>query len=91
MPDGDPDVPTDDREFADRPHEVLRGIQIQVPLFAFVPVESRFDIRLDRELGFDCVSLHLDLRASRSITSMAGWEEDGFWRYRRKRSSASCR
>ncbi|MGH9972134.1 MAG: tetratricopeptide repeat protein, partial [Pyrinomonadaceae bacterium] len=54
-------------------------------------VESRFDIRLDRELGFDHVSLHLDLRASRSITSKAGSEEDGFWRYRRKRSSASCR
>ena len=60
-------------------------------LFALVPVESRLDIRLDRALGFDRVSLHLDLRASRSITSKAGWEEDGSWRYRRKRSSASSR
>jgi hypothetical protein len=47
---------------------------------AFIPVECGFDISLNRRLGFDCISLHFDFRARRSITSNAGFAVEGFSR-----------
>ena len=41
-------------------------------LFALIPVESGFDISLNRRRGFECITYHLDFRARRSITSNAG-------------------
>ncbi len=49
-------------------------------LFALIPVECGFDISLNRNLGFDCISFHLDFRARRSITSNAGFAVEGFSR-----------
>ena len=47
-------------------------------LLALIPTECGFGISLNRRLGFDYITLPFDFRARRSITSNAGFADEGF-------------